>query len=35
MALENEEVQRHEFEKKLTQEEDWIRKGGKAPPDHY
>src|SRR3990167_8468298 len=23
-------LQRHEFEKKLSQEEDWIRKGGKA-----
>ncbi len=30
MALENEEVQRQEFEKKLSQEEVWIRKGVKA-----
>ncbi|MBI3616871.1 MAG: ATP-binding cassette domain-containing protein [Candidatus Omnitrophica bacterium] len=30
MALENEEVQRREFEKKLTREEVWIRKGVKA-----
>ena len=30
MALENEEVQRQEFEKKLTREEVWIRRGVKA-----
>ena len=30
MALANEEVQRQEFEKKLSQEEVWIRKGVKA-----
>jgi ATP-binding cassette subfamily F protein uup len=30
MALANEEAQRYEFEKKLTQEEIWIRRGVKA-----
>ena len=30
MALDNEEVQRSEFEKKLAQEEVWIRQGVKA-----
>ncbi len=30
MALDNEDVQRHEFSKKLAQEEVWIRQGIKA-----
>jgi ATP-binding cassette subfamily F protein uup len=30
MALENEESQRHDFQKKLAQEEIWIRQGVKA-----
>ncbi len=30
MALDNEEAQRHEFDKKLAQEEVWIRQGVKA-----
>jgi len=30
MALDNEEVQRHEFAKKLAEEEIWIRQGVKA-----